>query len=111
MGLEAFAGIWSFNSAWPIGVTDLKSAGDDHIRGIKAAVLATFPGITGAVTATHAELNLLAGKSGTVWTSANDGAGSGLDADTLDGQQGAAFAAASHGHAVGDISGTLPVAN
>jgi hypothetical protein len=34
----------------------------------------------------------------TVWHAGNDGAGSGLDADTLDGQQAAAFAAAGHGH-------------
>jgi len=43
------------------------------------------------VTSTAAELNLLDGKTGTVWTSDNDGAGSGLDADTLDGQQGAHY--------------------
>ena len=91
MGLEAFTGIWSFNTAWPIGGTDLKSAGDDHIRGMKAAILTTFPNITAAVTATHTELNLLAGKTGTVWTSANDGAGSGLDADLLDGQSSAYY--------------------
>jgi hypothetical protein len=36
------------------------------------------------VTATAAELNLLAGASGTVWTDANHGSGSGLDADTVD---------------------------
>lgn len=41
----------------------------------------------------------------TIWHSANDGAGSGLDADLLDGQSSAAFAAASHTHANGDLSG------
>lgn len=35
---------------------------------------------------------------GTAWTTANDGAGSGLDADLLDGQQAAEFAAAGHNH-------------
>lgn len=40
-----------------------------------------------------------------------DGAGSGLDADLLDGQSSAAFAAASHTHAAGDIaSGTIATA-
>jgi hypothetical protein len=34
-----------------------------------------------------------------------DGAGSGLDADTLDGLSSAAFAAAVHGHAISDVSG------
>lgn len=36
--------------------------------------------------------------SGTVWHSGNDGSGSGLDADTVDGQHAAAFAAAAHTH-------------
>lgn len=44
-----------------------------------------------AVTATAAELNLLSGKTGTVWTSTNDGAGSGLDADLLDALSSADF--------------------
>lgn len=47
---------------------------------------------------------------GTAWHSGNDGAGSGLDADLLDGQSSAAFAAASHAHSAADVtSGTLAV--
>lgn len=38
---------------------DPKSQGDDHLRLIKAAVKATFPNITGAMTLTHTELNRL----------------------------------------------------
>lgn len=45
----------------PVGATDAKSAGDDHIRGIKNVLKNSFPGVTGAVTATHTELNLLDG--------------------------------------------------
>lgn len=46
--------------------------------------------------------------AGGIWTSANDGAGSGLDADTVDGNHASAFAAASHAHAASDItSGTF----
>jgi hypothetical protein len=37
--------------------TDPASAGDDHIRLIKSALLATFPNVAGAVTATHTALN------------------------------------------------------
>ncbi len=44
--------------------------------------------------------------SGTAWTSANDGAGSGLDADLLDGQHASAFATASHDHWGETWSGT-----
>gem|GEM_PF-4301101 len=36
--------------------------------------------------------------SGTAWTGTNDGAGSGLDADLLDGQQASAFAPSTHDH-------------
>ena len=39
------------------------------------------------VTSTAAELNLLDGRTGTVWTSDNDGTGTGLDADTVDGSE------------------------
>jgi len=45
----------------------------------------SFPNLVGAATPTAAELNLLSGKTGTIWTSDNDGPSSGLDADTLDG--------------------------
>jgi hypothetical protein len=54
--------------------------------------------------------------AGTAWTSQNDGAGSGLDADLFDGLQAAAFAPAGHNHdtayvnATGDVmSGNLTV--
>lgn len=41
--------------------TDPKAEGDDHVRLIKSTVKATFPNITGAVTATQVELNTLDG--------------------------------------------------
>ena len=41
--------------------------------------------------------------AGTAWTSTNDGFGSGLDADKLDGKHASAFAAASHTHTGADI--------
>ena len=37
--------------------SDAKSQGDDHIRLLKSTVKATFPNVTGAVTATHTQLN------------------------------------------------------
>ena len=46
--------------------TDFLTEGDDHIKGIKVALKNSFTGITGAVTATHTELNKLAGFSGSV---------------------------------------------
>jgi len=55
MGLEAATYIDDLNSANPDGA-DGKSQGDDHIRLIKAVLLATFPNITGAVAADQGSL-------------------------------------------------------
>jgi len=44
--------------------TDPRSEGDNHIQGVKNVLLNTFAAITGAVTATHTELNKLAGYVG-----------------------------------------------
>lgn len=69
MGLESdFNGVWNLNAANPVGATDRKSAGDEHIRGIKTAILYTFPGVTGAVTATHTELNYTDGVTSNIQT-------------------------------------------
>jgi len=65
MGLEAGTYIDSLNSAWPLGATDPKSEGDNHLRLIKSTLLNTFANITGAVTASHTELNLIDGYTGT----------------------------------------------
>lgn len=56
MGLETVVYIDDLNSSWPLG-TDNRSEGDDHLRNIKAAILATFPNITGAVSLTQTVLN------------------------------------------------------
>ena len=61
MALEAFTGIWSLNAANPVGGTDPKSAGDDHIRGVKFALRYTFPSVAGVVQASDGELNMLVG--------------------------------------------------
>lgn len=46
---------------------------------------------------------------GVVWTAANDGPGSGLNADLLDGLNSTAFATSSHNHAATDLtSGSIP---
>lgn len=60
MGLESVTFISDLVSTNPVS-TDLKSAGDDHIRRIKSALLNTFPLVTGAVSVTHMELNALVG--------------------------------------------------
>jgi microcystin-dependent protein len=62
MSLETAQYIHQLNAANPSGSDKLKD-GDDHIRMIKAALKATFPGITGplASTVTHEFLNALVG--------------------------------------------------
>lgn len=64
MGLETATYISGLNASNPIHATDQVSEGDDHLRLIKSTLLATFPSITGAVTATHTELNYLDGVTG-----------------------------------------------
>jgi len=56
MGLETGTYISSLNAANPT-TSDNKTEGDDHIRLIKSTLLATFPNVTGAVTATHTTLS------------------------------------------------------
>ena len=60
MGLETGTFIDSLNSSNP-AAGDPVNEGDDHIRLVKSTVKATFPNISGAVTSTQAELNLLDG--------------------------------------------------
>jgi hypothetical protein len=61
MALESVTYISDLVATNPVGATDSKSQGDDHIRNIKAGLLASFPNLTGAMTATHTELNYLDG--------------------------------------------------
>jgi len=60
MGLETGTYISDLNSSNP-AAGDPVNEGDDHLRLIKATVKASFPSVTGAVTATHTELNLIDG--------------------------------------------------
>lgn len=57
MGLESATYINGLVATNPIGASDAKAQGDDHIRLLKSTILATFPNITGAVTVTHTNLN------------------------------------------------------
>jgi len=60
MALETGSFIDSLNASNP-AATDALSQADDHLRLIKSTVKATFPNVSGAVTATHTELNLIDG--------------------------------------------------
>jgi len=51
------------DSANPVGATDTLNETDNHLRGIKNVLKLTFPNITGPITSTQTELNLLTGKT------------------------------------------------
>lgn len=62
MSLETASFISQLNAANPVGAVDDYSTTDDHLRLIKAVLQGQFPNFTAAaMTATVAELNLLAG--------------------------------------------------
>lgn len=65
MALESGTYINSLVATNPVATDGLAEA-DDHMRLIKATIKSTFPSITGAVTATHTQLNALSGYTGTV---------------------------------------------
>lgn len=65
MGLETASFINGLNTSNPVSTDGLAQA-DDHIRLIKSSVKATFPNVTGAATASQAELNTLDGYTGTM---------------------------------------------
>jgi hypothetical protein len=64
MALESTTYIDGLVTTNPTG-TDPRSQGDDHLRMLKSSIRATFPNVAGAMTATHTELNLIDGYTGT----------------------------------------------
>jgi hypothetical protein len=77
MGLETGEYISDLIQTNPITATDPVTEGSDHLRLVKKVLLQSFPGVSGAVTLTHTQLNDAALKSaaqniGGVWTFSND---------------------------------------
>jgi hypothetical protein len=64
MTIESASFVNQLNSAYP-AVGDPKSEGDDHLRLLKAVLLATFPNLSSVINATPAELNALLGAATT----------------------------------------------
>lgn len=90
MALESFSYITSLNASNPVHATDQVSVGDDHLRGLKATLLNTFPNADAAYNFTPTEANYVVGVTSGIQTQ-------------LDGK-----AATSHNHAAADIiSGSL----
>jgi len=59
MALETGTYISDLNASNPVSTDGLAQA-DDHLRLIKSTVKATFPSVSGAITATHTEINAVA---------------------------------------------------
>ena len=68
MPLESATYIDGLNASNPVGSTDKVQTLDDHVRLIKSAIKATLPNLTGAVTATHTELNYVDGVTSAIQT-------------------------------------------
>jgi hypothetical protein len=67
MPLETATYISGLNTSYPAGSDPLGQSAN-HARLIKSTIQATFPNITGAVTATHTQINTLAASSFGAWT-------------------------------------------
>lgn|SRR5574343_57304 len=63
MTIESATYISDLNASYPESGS-AKSQGDDHLRLVKATIKATWPAITGAVTASHTELGYVYGVTG-----------------------------------------------
>ena len=86
MPLETATYVSGLNASNPVA-GDGVNAGDDHIRLVKSTLVNSFPAVSGAVTATHTELNHTDGVTSNIQTQ-------------LDGKS-----ATGHGHAISDVSG------
>lgn len=80
MGLEAATFISGLVATNPVGATDPKAQGDDHLRLVKSVLQSTFPNANAAITPTPTEFNRLVGVTGPVedlrWAPYNNQAGS-----------------------------------
>ena len=111
MALEAATHIHELNAANPAS-TDALAQADDHFRLIKGTLKATFPNVTGAITATHTQIDAAATQaatlSGVTATSAElnvlDGISTGLTSTELSVLDGITASTANL-----NLVGTLPV--
>lgn len=68
MSLESASFISQLVASNPVGASDPKSQGDDHLRLLKAVLQGSFPNIGAAMSASSAELNNLVGVTGLTGT-------------------------------------------
>ena len=71
MGLETATFISDLVTTNPVGASDAPPTLGTHSRLLKSVLKATFTKVTGAVTATHTELNYLAGLTSSAQTQLN----------------------------------------
>lgn len=73
MSLESATYISQLNPSNPTA-GDNASQGDDHLRLLKSVLQSTFPNLSGAATATQAQLNAVVGTSGFTKITVSDSA-------------------------------------
>jgi len=66
MGLESATFISGLVATNPVGASDPKAQGDDHLRLIKSVLQSTFPNANAAINPTPTEFNRLVGVTGPV---------------------------------------------
>ena len=71
-GSESGTYIDLLDSSNPTAVVDSLAQADDHLRLIKATIKASFPNISGAMTATHTELSVIDGDTAATSTTLVD---------------------------------------
>lgn len=74
MGLEVTTTISGLVATNPVGATDTKSQGDDHLRLIKNVLKTTFPNFTGVLSSSHTAIDAVVGGT---YTSTDAGAAGG----------------------------------
>ena len=67
MALETATYVSQLNASNPVAGDDVNK-GDDHIRLVKQTIVNSFPNVTGAVNATHTELNYVDGVTSAIQT-------------------------------------------
>jgi len=111
MALESATYINDLNAANPAATDGLAQA-DDHFRLVKGAVKATFPNVTGAITATHGAIDAAATFAGAITASVAeinvlDGISAGLTSTELSVLDGVTASTAQIN--ASSLIGTLPV--
>jgi hypothetical protein len=109
MTIEVATLISDLNASYP-AAADFLYEGDDHIRLLKSTVKATFPNVTGVVTATHTNLNRAGGPGSWILQASTSTSGSPAAVDFVNGTGGVVMDSTFDAHLL-QFSGFEPSTN